>query len=141
MKQSNSHYPLVDDNQSNALDLDYETMMQRHQGQAWKYNYPRHIRQAPANLSRQYGRIKNHTYSIPTLENPHLPRQKAPVCSVVMPSYQEVSLNEVTKIHLGNICRNLENRLRIAKVKGDEFLISLLEKESQDLSQMCVDYS
>ncbi|MEA5508570.1 hypothetical protein VB715_02215 [Crocosphaera sp. UHCC 0190] len=141
MKHEPSHYPLVDDNQLNALDLDHETTRQRHQGQAWKYNYPRHIRQDPANLYRQYGSIKNHTSSIPILENQPIPRQKAPVCSVFVASSSEVSLNEVTKIHLGNIYRNLENRLRIAKVKGDEFLISLLEKESQDLSQMCVDYS
>jgi hypothetical protein len=43
----------------------------------------------------------------------------------------------LSTIHLNNIRRRLERRLQIAQDNGDETLVNLLEKESQDLALNC----
>jgi hypothetical protein len=43
--------------------------------------------------------------------------------------------NEIVKnIHLENLRQNLEKRLQVAKIKGDDRLVNLLEKEFQQLA-------
>ncbi len=42
--------------------------------------------------------------------------------------------NELAKIHLVNLQRNLERRLEVAKQRGDETLIRQLEQEADQLS-------
>jgi hypothetical protein len=43
----------------------------------------------------------------------------------------------LSSIHLNNIRRRLERRLQIAQENGDETLVNLLKKESQDLALNC----
>ncbi|MDJ0599202.1 MAG: hypothetical protein QNJ37_10230 [Crocosphaera sp.] len=68
----------IEDYQSNALDLGYETVTQRHHGQKWKYQYPRHIRPHFSTLS------KLETRSHDPLESPVMipQRSKSRVCSI-----------------------------------------------------------
>ncbi|MGB3652359.1 MAG: DUF4278 domain-containing protein [Rivularia sp. (in: cyanobacteria)] len=42
--------------------------------------------------------------------------------------------DELAKIHLANLQRNLQRRLEVAKQKGDENLIRILEEEANQLS-------
>ncbi len=42
--------------------------------------------------------------------------------------------DELAKIHLANLQRNLQRRLEVAKQKGDENLIGILEEEANQLS-------
>ena len=42
--------------------------------------------------------------------------------------------DELTKIHLSNIRKNLERRLQIAKQKGDNDLVCLLEEEAKQMA-------
>ncbi len=42
--------------------------------------------------------------------------------------------NELAKIHIANLQLNLQRRLEIAKQRGDENLISILEEEANQLS-------
>ena len=41
---------------------------------------------------------------------------------------------ELGRIHTENLRRNLEHRLRVAKQRGDQSLVSLLEAESRELA-------
>ena len=142
-----THSSLMDDNESNALDFNYETVTQRHGKQSWKYEYPRHIRQNPSNVPGHCRKTIHYPYrgrtAISQDEIPYLVSTESEnkTCSVSRRPSVISTLDEVTEIHWSNICRNLDKRLKIAKAKRDKFLISLLEKEYQDLNQMCVDFS
>lgn len=46
----------------------------------------------------------------------------------------KTSSDEADQTHLANIRRSLEHRLRIAKAKGDQNLVRLLEDESKQLT-------
>lgn len=144
MKIASSH--LIDGHESNALDFDYETVTRRQGGQGWKYDYPRHIRQDPANLYGPYRRITNYQASIgsvPTTESPPIQSTKSlnNVCHLSRLSSSISTLNEISETHWSNICRTLDQRLKNAQAKGDELLISLLEQEYQDLNQMSANFS
>jgi hypothetical protein len=43
-------------------------------------------------------------------------------------------LDELASSHLNNIRRSLEHRLRVAKAKGDDNLVQLLEAESKQMA-------
>lgn len=134
MKFSERH--LINDSQCNGLDMGYETVTHRHRGQRWKYQYPRHIRPHASTLSKL--EITNHY----TLDSREIVTQglDGHICPISRQNSTNVNVNDVSKVPLVNICLNLERRLKTAQLKGDEWLISLLEKEFQDLGQMCVDY-
>ncbi len=47
---------------------------------------------------------------------------------------QREVLDELASSHLNNIRRSLEHRLRVAKAKGDDNLVQLLEAESKQMA-------
>ncbi|ACB52436.1 hypothetical protein cce_3088 [Crocosphaera subtropica ATCC 51142] len=122
------------DDQSNALDVGYKTIIERHRKQRWKYEYPRHMRPPICTLS-QGERMTHYPVESPVMVPQPLEGQVCPISTQPPAMYP---VNEVTKTHLENVCRNLERRLKKAQLKGDEWLISLLEKEFQDMGQLCV---
>ncbi|MEM8778569.1 MAG: hypothetical protein AAGF26_06795 [Cyanobacteria bacterium P01_G01_bin.49] len=144
MKPLNDNF--IDENESNALDLDHRTVTQRHGRHAWKYNYPRHLRQHTSNVSREYRQTIRHHYSPTRIsDGTSLPIMSTDyedeLCPIFLKSSLVLTTNEGSQIHLANICNNLEQRLKIARNKGDKFLVSLLEKEYQDLNQMSINFS
>lgn len=58
-------------------------------------------------------------------------------CAVRLKSNGHRVIEQTAQLHIENICRNLERRLAVAKAKGDDQLISLLQQESQQLA-LCV---
>ncbi len=124
----------VENYQSNALDMGYETVTQRRARQKWKYKYPRHIRPHFPSLSQQE-KIADYPIQSPVM----IPGgSKGQVCPISTKPTGTSTVNEVSKIHLQNVCRNLERRLKIAQLKGDKWLISLLEKEFEQMGELCV---
>lgn len=51
----------------------------------------------------------------------------------VAPSNPPQALDELMHSHLSNIWRSLEHRLQVAKAKGDQNLVRLLEAESKQI--------
>ncbi len=110
------------DNQPNALDMGYETAIQRHHRQKWKYEYPRHIRPRVCTLSAQ-NTLTYHSGESPTIiDQP----SEVQVCPISTKSPQTSIVNEVSKTYLQNVGQNLERRLKTAQIKRDQWLISLL---------------
>ena len=124
----------VENDQSNALDLGYQTVIHRHDGQKWKYPYPRHIRPHFSSLSRQE---KMADYP---MESQVMVSQGSEdnICPISAKPPETLTINEVNKIHLQNVCQNLKRRLEAAQLKGDQWLISLLEKEVEEMGGLCV---
>ena len=123
---------LIEESQSHSLDMGYETVTQRHRGQRWKYQYPRHIRPHFSTLSKHC-----------LVHSPLVIHQgsESPVCPISTKPATTGVVSEVNQIHLRNVCRNLERRLKKAQLQGDEWLINLLEKECEDLGDLCMIYS
>ncbi|EAZ91556.1 hypothetical protein [Crocosphaera chwakensis] len=124
----------IGDEQPNALDMGYGTVIQRHHRQKWKYEYPRHIRPRVCPLSTQDTLTHYPVESQAIINQP----SEDQVCSLSIKSPETLRVNEVSKTHLQNVCRNLERRLKKAQLKGDQWLISLLEKEFQDMGELCM---
>lgn len=121
--------------QSNPLEVQEGEIAGKYRGQDWKYHYPRHIPQSPPKLYRQYRGVTYSTRPLSGEERTVYPlSSKENACSVVCPSPQPIIENQVSKIHLDNMRRNLERRLRIAEENGDEDLVTLLRKESEQLT-------
>jgi hypothetical protein len=53
-------------------------------------------------------------------------------CSVPCPP--PIIENQISQVHLDNMRRNLERRLKVAQANGDEDLVKLLQKESEQLA-------
>ncbi|WP_107669589.1 hypothetical protein [Cyanothece sp. BG0011] len=122
------------DEQPNALDRGNETVIQRHCRQRWKYEYPRHMRPRPCTVSTQNPLTHSPVESQVVIDR----ALEGQVCPISIKSPEPLPVNEVSKTHLQNVCRNLERRLKKAQLNGDQWLISLLEKEFQDMGQLCV---
>jgi hypothetical protein len=104
----------------------------KYRGQDWNHHYPRHMLQLEPKLHRQYRGVAYST-------RPHLTGQVIPsTCPlpVVKPPIV-VQEETLSSIHLNNIRLRLERRLQIAQENGDETLVNLLKKESQDLALNC----
>ncbi len=129
-----SDHDFIEHNQSNALDLGEQTVIQRHRGQKWKYKYPRHIKPHFSSLSKPEKRIDNFLESQVIISQGSVDH----VCSISTKPTETVTVNQVNKIHLQNICRNLERRLKKAQRKGDQWLIRLLEKEVEEMGEFCL---
>lgn len=57
----------------------------------------------------------------------------APSCPIKLPQLATFMGRDVHQVHIENMRRSLDARLRSAQQKGDEHLISLLRQESQKL--------
>lgn len=110
----------VENYQSNALDVSYETVIPRNSRQKWQCQYSRHIRPHFSSLSKQE-QITNYP-----LESQVIIDQvsEGKICPISAKPTEKLTVNEVDIIHLQNICQNLERRLTTAKLKRDEWLIS-----------------
>ncbi|MGK7875768.1 MAG: DUF4278 domain-containing protein [Xenococcaceae cyanobacterium] len=108
----------------------------KYRGQNWRYRYPKHIPHLEPKLYMQYRGVPYSTHPIPKTEGTPIPQSKATrnFCTVPIRKQCKVVAQETAKIHLENICRNLERRLQVAKASGDENLVNLLENESKQLA-------
>ncbi|WP_013323856.1 DUF4278 domain-containing protein [Gloeothece verrucosa] len=107
----------------------------QYRGQDWHYRYPKHIPQLRPKLYRQYRGVSYSTRPVPYAENPvQESTTGGNCCPLTHQKPRRVYVDQTALVHLDNIRRNLERRLAVAKAKGDETLISLLEQESQQLA-------
>lgn len=120
------------ENTSPVLEVTEGEIGGTYRGQSWRSHYVRHIPEpAPVHDLKYRGvayRTGRPAMAMPTAT-------AATRCT--LPGYhkreREKVLDEVTRTHLANIRNNLERRIQVAKAKGDEKLMRLLEQEKMTL--------
>lgn len=121
-----------------------------YRGCQWQVRYPRHIPVPQPSHSLKYRGVSyfSHASSHANVENevsdPAPATIPTPVATVNKTSVlsnpkpqkkpQKDIWQEVAHAHQISICRSLERRMNAAQAKGDQKLINLLQKESQDLA-------
>lgn len=107
-----------------------------YRGQNWRLHYLRHIPE-PAPVHDLKWRGVGYRTVQPQVATPTPAPQSLstlPVNSSSSRQQRQKILNQVTDRHLRNIQRTLEHRLEVAKAKGDEKLVRILEQESQQMA-------
>ncbi|MFH7026970.1 MAG: DUF4278 domain-containing protein [Heteroscytonema crispum UTEX LB 1556] len=104
----------------------------KYRGANWRHNYVRHIPVQPPATNLKYRGVAYHLGEGQDVEATVCQRQ----CSHpdMASIYRRTKVaDEFSNSHLVSIRRNLEKRLQVAKDKGDERLIGLLEDEGRQL--------
>ena len=96
--------------------------------QTWKPTYPRHLNNRESQFHRSPGTIFHDRLAKP--KTCHISCNKTEAFNIL--KYQ-LKDQQVQKVHLENVRRNLNHRLQKAKARGDQELINLLNQESQQL--------
>lgn len=103
-----------------AVDMLEGEVAGKYRGQNWNYRYPRHIRVPKQAQDLQRG----------LLCATAAPKPAENAAAVTPPPKVE----EIAQVHRANICNILDRRLQIAKARGDERLLRLLEIESKQMA-------
>ncbi len=103
----------------------------KYRGQKWSYKLPRHIPQLQPKFDLQYRGVAYSTctkniqpYFLDEEQN-SMPENKSTIT--------QITEQNLTQIHLENLRRNLERRIRIAQENGNIRLLEMLNKECQEL--------
>jgi hypothetical protein len=92
-----------------------------------EYIYPRHVCFNGINLDRyRHANPQTICSIVPNNDTSYINSKE---------TFYQASDEIVRVIHLENLRQNLEKRLQTAKIKGDDRLINLLEKEFQQLAR------
>jgi hypothetical protein len=125
------------------LELIEQEIGGKYRGATWKQKYLRHIPVSQPKIDLKYRGIAYCTGDPIDVEASLLRRNYNEAANStaipttteaeLTPSSRQQLLEELNHIHLNNICRNLEHRLQVARAKGDQNLIQLLEAEAKQL--------
>jgi hypothetical protein len=119
--------------------LDGETLG-KYRGQTLKYRYPRHIPHLQPKVLMQYRGVaystKYDANSQAQKVNQEPKTAQSCVCHLAHSPSRKPKITTTAQIHLENLRSKLEHRLQVAKLKGDEYLINLLEQEYQQLTEV-----
>jgi Domain of unknown function (DUF4278) len=97
----------------------------KYRGNQWHYHYPKHIPNLQPKLVRKYRGVAYGEVD---------PNQcDRPIASYFANQKQTIVSDRANSIHLENIKRNLERRLKAAEASGDRDLVDLLKDESKQL--------
>ncbi|NES19279.1 MAG: DUF4278 domain-containing protein [Symploca sp. SIO3E6] len=106
-----------------------------YRGAAWKFHYLRHIPEPPPVHNLTWRGIPYCTGKAGVVQPSTVPQ---PIGATLNQSWvfrkeRQKVLDEAMKAHLSSIRRSLEHRMQVAKAKGDEKLVKLLEAESEQM--------
>lgn len=111
----------------------------KYRGKPWHYHYPRHMPPLNPKLWLQYRGVPYSKH--PVVHTSFLPELPIPAVTangeLPSPPYfasQNQGMEEAEQAHLESIRQNLQHRLSVAREKGNEQLVSMLEKEYQELT-------
>jgi hypothetical protein len=110
----------------------------KYRGKPWRYHYPRHIPKLQPKLWLQYRGV--HYSKRPVVQSSSLTEIPIPAVTsqgeLPSPRYfaSQTKLTEAEQAHFESIRQNLEHRLSVARQNGNEQLVSMLEKEYQELA-------
>lgn len=106
----------------------------KYRGSKWIYKLPRHIPQLQPKLDLTYRGIAYS--SCPNLNvKPYFSSESEMVNLPVELTPSQVTEKNLTDIHLENLRRNLERRIKVAQENENYHLLAMLQKESQQLLQ------
>jgi Domain of unknown function (DUF4278) len=103
----------------------------KYRGANWRHNYVRHIPVQPPAANLKYRGVAYHLGEGQDVEAICRRQYSHPDMASIF-RRQKVR-DEFSNSHFASIRRNLEKRLQVAKDKGDERLIDLLEDEARQL--------
>ncbi|ARV59524.1 hypothetical protein BZZ01_13595 [Nostocales cyanobacterium HT-58-2] len=103
-------------------------------GTTWKRNYPRHIPQPQSTAELKYRGVSYYVGDPLQVEFMVQCKQRTRTANAVEVGQHKKSGGELAQTHLSNIRQNLQRRLHLAKEKGDQDLIRLLEDEAKQLA-------
>jgi hypothetical protein len=124
-----------------VLEMMEGEQMGRYRGQTLKYRYPKHINHLqPRNLQYKYRGVGYIDKPLGVSDNLSVSvsgdGNQSCVCSISQNLSKKPKITTTAQIHLENLRQKLEHRLQVAKSRGDLYLINLLEKEYQQLTQV-----
>jgi hypothetical protein len=108
-------------NSSSFLEINEADTVNFNKGNQIRYSYPRHICFNGIDTDRS---LVLNTIALNRSKDPRIDMRE---------KFYLVSDEILKTIHLENLRQNLEKRLQVAKTKGDDRLVNLLEKEFQQL--------
>jgi Domain of unknown function (DUF4278) len=117
-----------------AIDMIEGEVAGKYRGQNWSYRYPRHIPVPRPAYDLDYrGTDDSHKRVLKADEDvtARVDTATAIAIAAVTSAYNR---EEIAKVHQANICNILDRRQQIAKAKGDESLLRLLEKEWKQMA-------
>jgi hypothetical protein len=106
----------------------------KYRGSKWTYKLPKHIPQIQPKLYLQYRGVAYSTCSNINVK-PYFQESSAIVTDSSTANETQVIQKNLREVHLDNLRRNLERRMKIAQEKQNYHLLAMLEKECQQLSQ------
>ena len=124
------------------IELTETEIVDKFQSTDWKQKYPRHIPVPQPKIDLKSPAVECSTGDLIDIEANQLRQNYIADDSVAVTKKNEVVLTktkrqqlleELNNVHLNNLRRNLERRLQVAREKGDENLIRLLEAEFEQL--------
>lgn len=96
----------------------------KYRGQDWNYRYPRHLA-----VPKKYGGVNSTTkrdfqaqQDVAAASAPYSTVESSPIVA------------DLAQVHRVHICSILDRRQQVAKAKGDERLLRLLEKEWKQMA-------
>ncbi|MCC5896659.1 MAG: DUF4278 domain-containing protein [Phormidium sp. BM_Day4_Bin.17] len=113
-----------------SLEMTESEIMATYRGQSYPLRYPRHMTLVQPVAELTYRGVPYRS----TANGGAEPRERnvsRPLGSSIPMTAGEFS--QVSQIHQENLCKRLSARIAIARDRGDEKLLQLLERESQDL--------
>jgi hypothetical protein len=124
------------------IELTESEIVDKCQGTNGKQKYPRHIPVPQPKIELKSPGVECSTGDLIDIEANQLRQNYIADNSDAVPRKNEVvltktkrqqALEELNNVHLNNLRRNLEHRLQVAREKGDENLIRLLEAEFEQI--------
>lgn len=133
------------DSVSTPIDMVESEGTGHYRGNNFHFTYPRHIPVPQPVVELKYRGVAYQTNASGKAEfiSPAIRAAKAAVRDVFRPSgidqarsairTRQAILSEVANIHRQNIERSLQHRIEVARARGDQNLVSVLEREMQQI--------
>jgi hypothetical protein len=133
------------DSVSTPIDMVESEGVGHYRGSSFHFAYPRHIPVPQPALELKYRGVAYQTTATGGAESisPAVRAARAAVRDVFRPSgvdqarsairARQAILGEVAKVHRQNIERSLQHRIEVAKARGDQNLVNILEREMQQI--------
>ncbi|MBE9192066.1 DUF4278 domain-containing protein [Gloeocapsopsis crepidinum LEGE 06123] len=112
----------------------------QYRGVSWKHHYPRHIPTPQPVVGLKYRGVSYSSGHPIDVEASILRRQyEDKAVAKSMPQQESImsnrqkALTQLNHTHIANIRQNLEHRLEVARARGDQKLVQMLEIEASQL--------
>ena len=132
MKIAKSYLNIKDEYPSSIMEITDQQLVKRHHQHSIGCSASKTILPLESQSHRNYGRIGQSSFAIP--KTCRIAKNKHSETAFSILQYQ---LNDrEARIHINNLKSNLERRLQTAKAQGNQQLVNILDKESQEIGSL-----